>query len=104
MNISPSLRRDFAAYGIGYVLAVLLTGAAFAGVYFRLLKRSETFTLVLILALIQILVHLRCFLHVSFQPSARANLQLLLFSAVIIGLIVIGTLVVLFDERTRMMM
>ena len=56
---------------------------------------------ILILALVQIVVHLRCFLHI--RPSARANLQLLLFSAVIIMLITAGTLGIFFDERTRMM-
>jgi cytochrome o ubiquinol oxidase subunit IV len=103
VNISPSLKQDFSTYGIGYLLAVLLTGASFAGVYFRLLPRSETFTFVLILAFVQIIVHLRCFLHISLRPSARANLQLLIFSTVIIMLIVIGTLVVLFNEHARMM-
>lgn len=103
MNISPSLKQDFAAYGIGYLLAVLLTAVAFACVFFRLLPRSEAFIFVLVLAFIQICVHLRCFLHVSLKPSARADLQLLLFSTVIIGLIVIGTLVILFNERARMM-
>jgi hypothetical protein len=48
VNISPSLKQDFATYGIGYVLAVLLTGASFAGGYFRLLPSficAASFTL-----------------------------------------------------------
>ena len=103
MKISSSFARDFAAYGIGYLLAVLLTGVAFACVFFRLLPQSEIFIFVLILAFAQICVHLRCFLHISLKPSARADLVLLLFSTVIITLIVVGTLVILFDERARMM-
>ena len=82
---------------------MLLTGIAFACVFFRLLPQSETFIFVLILAFVQICVHLRCFLHISLKPSARADLVLLLFSTVIITLIVVGTLVILFDERARMM-
>jgi cytochrome o ubiquinol oxidase operon protein cyoD len=103
VNISPSLKQDFATYGIGYLLAVVLTGASFACVFLRLLPRSETFTYVLILAFVQVCVHLRCFLHISLKPSARADLVLLLFSAVIIMLIVVGTLVILCNERARMM-
>jgi cytochrome o ubiquinol oxidase operon protein cyoD len=103
MKSSSSLAQDFASYGIGYLLAVLLTGAAFACVFFRLLPESETFIFVLFLAFVQICVHLRCFLHISLKPSARADLILLLFSTVIIALIVVGTLVILFDERARMM-
>ena len=103
MKISSSLTQDFVAYGIGYLLAALLTSISFACVFFHLLPQSETFIFVLILAVVQICVHLRCFLHISLQPSARADLVLLLFSTVIIMLIVIGTLVILFDERARMM-
>jgi cytochrome o ubiquinol oxidase subunit IV len=102
MKVSSSLAQDFAAYGIGYLLAALLTGVSFACVFFRLLPQPETFIFVIILAFVQICVHLRCFLHISLQPSARADLVLLLFSTVIIMLIVIGTLVILFDERARM--
>ena len=103
MKTSSSLAQDFASYGIGYLLAVLLTGISFACVFFRLLPQSETFIFVLILAFVQICVHLRCFLHMSLRPTAWADLVLLLFSTVIITLIVVGTLVILFDDRARMM-
>jgi cytochrome o ubiquinol oxidase operon protein cyoD len=103
MKISSSLTRDFAPYFIGYLLAIVLTGCAFSCVYFRLLPPGLTFTIVLGLALTQVIVHMLCFLHVSLQRSARANLQLLIFSAVIIMLMVGGTLVILFNERARMM-
>jgi cytochrome o ubiquinol oxidase operon protein cyoD len=90
-------------YAIGYLSAVGLTGLAFACVFFRLLPPGQTFALVLVLALIQIIVHMRCFLHISLRRSARADLQLILFSAMIILLMVGGTLVVVFNLRARMM-
>lgn len=103
MNMSPSQKRDFATYGIGYLLAVVLTLGSFACVFFRLLPQSETLIVVFTLAFFQVLVHLRCFLHISFKRAARDDLLLLSFSAVIIALIVVGTLVILFNERARMM-
>jgi cytochrome o ubiquinol oxidase subunit IV len=103
MNISPSQKRDFATYGIGYLLAVVLTLGAFACVVFRPFSQSRTLIVVFTLAFFQVLVHLRCFLHVSFKRAARDDLLLLLFSAAIIMLIVVGTLVILFNERARMM-
>ena len=103
MKWSPSMRRDFATYGIGYLLAVCLTGVAFAIVFFRLLPPGATFSLVLALALVQIVIHMRCFLHISIKHSARADLQVILFSCIIIFLMVGGTLVVLGDLRMRMM-
>ena len=66
-------------------------------------RRSRPLHSVLVLALIQVIVHMRCFLHISLKRSARADLQLILFSAMIILLMVGGTLVVLFNLSARMM-
>ncbi len=103
MKISASLRRDFVTYGVGYLLAVALTGLAFGCVFFRLLPPEATFAAVLGLALLQIIVHMRCFLHISLQRSSRADLQLILFSSLIILLMVGGTLVIVTNLRMRMM-
>ena len=57
----------------------------------------------LALALVQMVVHFRFFLHISLAKSARDDLQLILFSTLIMVLMVSGTLVVLFNLRHRMM-
>ena len=98
-----TLRGDFITYGVGYVLAMALTAAAFALVYFRLAPPTAGFASILALGFVQIIVHMRCFLHVSLQRSARSDLTLVLFSTLIIALMVGGTLVILFNLRMRMM-
>lgn len=103
MMVPPELRRDFFTYATGYVLAVLLTLAAFGIVYFHLWTRDYAFGAVLVLALIQMLVHMRCFLHIRLARSSRDDLQLILFSTVIIFLMVSGTFIILFNLDTRMM-
>lgn len=103
MEISRTIRRDFLTYASGYVLALVLTCGAFAIVYFHLLPRVPGFAVILGLAFLQIIVHMRCFLHINLGRSARSDLQLILFSAIIISLMVSGTLVVLFNLRVRMM-
>lgn len=103
MAFSPALRRDLATYATGYGLALLLTGAAFAIVFFHLFSKPWEFAAVLALAFLQVLVHMRCFLHIDFRRSARADLHLILFSTVIICLMVGGTLVILFNLQARMM-
>lgn len=101
---SPRLqRRETMTYVAGYGLAILLTCAAFGLVYFRLFRPREAFYTVLGLAVVQMLVHFRCFLHIDLRRSARADLYLLLFSGLIVALMVSGTLVILFNLRTRMM-
>lgn len=101
---SPHIQtRETMTYVVGYGLALLLTVAAFALVYLGLLGGRQAFYTVLGLGLVQMLVHFRCFLHIDLQRSARADLQLILFSGLIVALMVGGTLVVLFNLRQRMM-
>jgi cytochrome o ubiquinol oxidase operon protein cyoD len=95
--------RETTTYVAGYVLALLLTCGAFGLVYLHLLGGRQAFYTVLGLGLAQMIVHFRCFLHIDLRRSARADLQLILFSSLIVALMVGGTLVVLFNLRARMM-
>jgi cytochrome o ubiquinol oxidase operon protein cyoD len=97
------LRGDFLTYALGYVLALALTVAAFIIARFHLAPPVTSFAIILALGFAQIVVHMRCFLHVSLQRSARLDLMLILFSSLIIALMVGGTLVILFNLRMRMM-
>lgn len=88
---------------LGYASALLLTLSAFGLVALHLLTGRQAFYTVLGLGLVQLLVHLRFFLHIDLKRSARADLQLILFSSLIVALMVGGTLVVLFNLHGRMM-
>ena len=90
-------------YLVGYVAALVLTGAAFAAVRWPSVGASATFAIVLALALAQAAVQFRCFLHIGLARSSRDDLQLILFSTLIVALMVGGTLVILFNLRARMM-
>ena len=101
---SPQIeRQETLTYVVGFGLALLLTVIAFGLVWLRLLSGEAALYTVLGLALAQMLVHFRCFLHVDLRRNARADLQLLLFSGLIICMMVGGTLVVLFNLYHRMM-
>lgn len=88
---------------VGYGIALLLTLSAFGLVVLHVLNGQRAFYAVLGLGLLQLLVHFRFFLHIDLKRSARADLQLILFSSLIVALMVGGTLVVLFNLRWRMM-
>lgn len=96
-------RREIRSYAVGYGAALALTGAAFAAVRWPVTGGGATFAIILALGLIQIVVQFRCFLHISLRRSARDDLQLILFSALIVAMMVGGTLVILFNLRGRMM-
>ncbi len=96
-------RDEIRSYALGYGLALALTGAAFATVYWPSFASATTLGIVLGLALVQTVVHFRFFLHITLRKSARDDLQLILFSTLIVTLMVAGTLVILFNLRARMM-
>jgi cytochrome o ubiquinol oxidase operon protein cyoD len=101
---SPRIEQgETMTYVLGYGLALLLTGAAFGLVYFRLFGGRQALYIVLGLGLVQMVVHFRCFLHIDLRRSARADLLLILFSSMVIALMVGGTLVLLFNLQQRMM-
>ncbi len=101
---SPAIESgEIRALVLGYGLALLLTLSAFGLVVFQVLTGQQAFYVVLGLGLLQMLVHFRFFLHIDLRRNSRADLQLLLFSALIIALMVGGTLVVLFNLHERMM-
>jgi cytochrome o ubiquinol oxidase operon protein cyoD len=95
--------REIRSYAIGYVLALGLTCLAFAAVRWPTFAADTTLAIVFGLALLQMIVHFRFFLHISLSRSSRDDLQLVLFSALIVALMVSGTLVILFNLRERMM-
>lgn len=96
-------RTDIITYLIGYIAALALTGVAFAAVKWPIFDGAKTLGIVLVLALVQMIVHFRYFLHISLARSARDDLRLILFSTLIVVLMVSGTLVILLNLRARMM-
>ena len=96
-------RGEVLSYAVGYGLALALTCAAFAIVRWPIFAAATTLAVVLGLALVQVVIHFRFFLHISLRKSARDDLQLILFSTLIVILMVSGTLVILFNLRARMM-
>lgn len=95
--------RDVTSYAIGYVIALTLTGGAFALIRWPIIASGATLGLVLGLGVVQMSIHFRFFLQITSAKSSRADLQLILFSTLIIALMVSGTLVILFNLRDRMM-
>ena len=56
-----------------------------------------------LLALAQIVVQLRCFLHIGLKRQKREDLQLLLFTVLLLAIMAFGTLWLMADLSDRMM-
>ena len=91
------------SYVVGYVLAIVLTAIPFGIVAFGLLSYQATFVVIAVLAVIQVVVHLGFFLHISLSRTPRENVLVLGFAAVLIFIMIGGTLWIMFDLYHRMM-
>ena len=91
------------SYNLGFALALLLTAIAFALAHWHWLPRAQALLVIGACALAQIVVHFRYFLHIDLSASRREDLQLILFSALIIALMVGGGLWIMVSLQGRMM-
>lgn len=96
-------RRDFRSYVWGVGLALLLTLVPFAMVHWAVIPRLPLLAVIGGLALLQMLVHFRFFLHIGFKHR-REDLQLILFSALLLAIMVGGTIWIMASLAMRMAM
>jgi len=96
--------RDLRPYLIGFALALILTGIPFALVAINPLSRATTLIIIGVAAAIQMLVHLRYFLHLDLTSTPRENLVAIVFTAILIVLMVGGSFWIMFDLHNRMAM
>ncbi len=93
---------DTRQYLIGFVLAVALTVPPFILVWTGILSRGASLAVIGIAALVQIVVHMRFFLHVDLSRQKREDLQLILFTVLLLVLMAGGTIWILTDLAMRM--
>ncbi|MDO0946890.1 cytochrome o ubiquinol oxidase subunit IV [Chromohalobacter israelensis] len=93
---------EFRSYTVGYVLALVLTLIPFSLVAWSDFSKATLWTTIGGCALVQIIVHFRCFLHVSFSRQKREDLHLILFTVLILAIMVGGTLWIMYSLYMRM--
>ena len=95
-------RREARAYLAGFGLALTLTLVPFALVNWALIQGRALAVTVAVLALAQIVVHLRFFLHIDLSRQKREDLQLILFTVLLLGIMTVGTIWIMGNLATRM--
>jgi cytochrome o ubiquinol oxidase operon protein cyoD len=83
-------------YLIGVVLALALTAFPFGLVAAHTLPPIQTFVVIGVAAIAQVIVHLQYFLHVDLKPSSQNKMAALGFAAVVLLILVGGTLWIMF--------
>ncbi|MFS8976784.1 cytochrome o ubiquinol oxidase subunit IV [Cupriavidus necator] len=94
---------SFKSYAIGFILAVILTVIPFKLVMDGSMDKGTILWIILGMAAVQILVHLKYFLHLDTSSEQRSNVIALLFTALILVIVVAGSLWIMHNLNTNMM-
>ena len=94
------------SYATGFLLSLVLTAVAFALVMTGALPRSTALPGILAIGVLQILVHLVCFLHMNNKSEGGWNVLALGFTAVITVILVFGSIWIMqhLDHNMTMVM
>ena len=95
-------RDELRTYLTGFVLALVLTLGPFALVAWGGLGRGVALGVLGACALVQMAVHLRYFLHIDLSRQKREDLQLILFSALLLIIMAVGTIWIMGNLAVRM--
>ncbi|MGP1930291.1 MAG: cytochrome o ubiquinol oxidase subunit IV [Arsenophonus sp. ET-YP4-MAG3] len=91
-------------YFIGFILSIILTVIPFLIVMNNIVSHYITLWIIISAAIIQIFVHLICFLHMKTSLDGNWNLIAFLFTILIISIIVIGSLWIMYHVNINMML
>ena len=94
-------RKDFNSYVWGIALALVLTLVPFALVHLAAMRGVSLLSVIGAFALVQMVVHFRFFLHIGFRRK-REDLQLILFSTLLLVIMVAGTIWIMASLAIRM--
>ncbi|WP_206615586.1 cytochrome o ubiquinol oxidase subunit IV [Solirhodobacter olei] len=94
---------DIKGYLTGFVLAVVLTVIPFGMVAMGGFGFGTVIGTIAVLGLIQMVVHVKYFLHVDFSADQREYLHLMLFSLLLLFIMAAGTIWILVNLQGRMM-
>ncbi|HTT04675.1 MAG TPA: cytochrome C oxidase subunit IV family protein [Steroidobacteraceae bacterium] len=100
-RLAAEERRDLHAYVWGVTLALLLTVVPFALVHEGHASRFALWVVIGTFGIVQMIVHFRCFLHITLSHK-REDLQLILFSALILIILIGGTVWIMGSLALRM--
>jgi cytochrome o ubiquinol oxidase operon protein cyoD len=91
------------SYITGFLLSVVLTAIPFYLVMTGVLSNVATSLIVIALAVIQIVVHMIYFLHMDAKSEGGWNLMALIFTVVLVGITLTGSLWVMYHLVSNMM-
>lgn len=102
-SLSGSSGGSVKSYLTGFILSIILTAIPFAIVMMGNYSEAARFSIIAICAVVQIIVHIIYFLHLSPKSDGGWNLSAFVFMLVVIGIIVAGSLWIMYHLDLNMM-
>jgi cytochrome o ubiquinol oxidase operon protein cyoD len=96
-------RITYKSYFVGLTTSIILTVAAYFSVTTKAFPVYSTYTVLAILAIVQILIQVIYFLHIGNEKGTRWNLISFIFSLITIFIIIAGSLWVMYNLNSNMM-
>lgn len=90
-------------YVIGFLVSLILTLLSYIAVVYQLFSGWMLVGLISLSAISQALVQLFLFLHLGSESKPRWNLMVFLFMALVLAIIVLGSLWIMYNLDYRMM-
>lgn len=102
LNPQDSAASEIKRYAIGFIISLILTVGAFAALLSEL-PTTWKIVLICVAALLQIITHMRNFLHLSFSGGqSTEDLLLVLFSVSLLAIMAGGTWYIMSNLGGRM--
>jgi|TARA_R110000764_G_scaffold47938_4_gene106728 cytochrome o ubiquinol oxidase operon protein cyoD len=91
------------SYLTGFVLSVILTAIPFWMVMTEAFDKGPTYITIVLLAVVQIFVHLKYFLHLNMSEQGKLDTYSFIFAAVIIVMVVALSVWIIYASNAMMM-
>lgn len=91
------------SYIIGFLLSIIFTLIPFKLVMDHSFTNDILILVVVVFAILQLLIQLIFFLHLSTKSESRWNLMAFLFTILIVAIVVIGSLWIMYNLNYNMM-
>lgn len=91
------------SYTLGFIFSIILTIIPF---YLVMHHSASTETLIIVAvvcAVFQLLIQLICFLHLNSESGPRWNLVAFVFTVLIVGILMVGSLWIMYNLNYNMM-
>jgi cytochrome o ubiquinol oxidase operon protein cyoD len=103
-HTSGGYHGSYKSYIIGFILSVILTVIPFAIVMHPTMSHTTIIVAIVVFAAVQMAVHLYYFLHLSTSPEQRWNMVAFIYTFLMIGVLVLGSIWIMYHLDQNMMM